>query len=162
MDYLVTILKKNLEDLNGDLECFTKRMKIKKIMNSKICKNINKIQTYKVAYPKAVKSGGIPYTKSQLFIMNPNQICTETYMVITNFISKSKAEIFLNYLNTDFVRFLISLKKITQDITKETWSLVPYFEEQNNHWTDTKLFEYFDLNKKEQNYIKKQADKWKT
>jgi len=30
------------------------------------------------------------------------------------------------------VRFLVSVKKITQDITKDTWSLVPYFTAKNN------------------------------
>ncbi len=154
---------KNSECQKGDLiDCFTKRRIKRKIDQSKINKNKDKIGTYKIACPKAIKTGGVPYRKDQIFIMNPKEICTETYMVINSFRSQNEAKSFLRYLATDFVRFLVSVKKITQDITKETWSLVPYFGKINKNWTDEKLFRYFNLNKEEQKYIKKQNKKWAT
>ena len=153
--------EKNIECKKGDLiECFTKR-KIKKNFDLlKVKKNKDKVNDYKIACPKAVKTGGMPYRKDQIFIMNPREICTETYMVINNFKSKNEARKFLSYLETDLVRFLVSVKKITQDITKETWSLVPYFEGLNKFWTNRELFSYFNINKEEQNHIEKQIKKW--
>ena len=153
--------EKNKECYRGDLiDCFTKRKIKRKINLSKINKNRDKINGYKVACPKAVKTGGVPYRAEQLFIIGPREICTETYMVIGSFKSNSEAKFFLNYLKTDFVRFLVSVKKITQDITKETWSLVPYLQKQNSFYSDKNLSEYFNLNKKEQDHIKEQTEKW--
>ena len=152
---------KNSECQKGNLiECFTKRKIKRKFDFSKLSKNKDKANDYKIACPKAVKTGGMPYRKDQVFIMNPREICTETYMVIDSFKSQNQAKNFLDYLATDFVRFLVSVKKITQDITKETWSLVPYFEESNKFWTDRGLFKFFNLNKEEQDHIRKQIKKW--
>ena len=153
---------KNSECSFGDLlDCFTKRKIKKKIRTSKIIKNRDQIQLYKVVVPKAVKKGGIPYSKDQLFILNPKQICTESYMVIDTFRSKNSASKFLSYLNTNFVRFLISVKKITQDITKDTWSLVPDLSrDTHKDWTDAKVFKHFNLTKEEQEHIMNQEKNW--
>ncbi len=152
---------KNQECHKGNLiDCFTKKKIKRKINLSKISKNKDKINCYKVACPKAVKTGGVSYTKDQLFIMNPRQICTESYMVIDAFKKQHEAKKLLNYLSTNFVRFLVGVKKITQDITKETWSLVPYLTEQKNIiWTDEQLFKYFKITKEEQQHLMKQINK---
>lgn len=151
---------KNPESQDGDLlECFTKRRIVKKIKKSKIEKNKDKISYYKVACPKAVSSGGIPYRKDQIFIMGKNQICTETYMVIDSFASIDEAKKFLSYLQTDFSRYLLSIKKITQDITKETWSLVPNME-RSKTWTDHMLYDFFDFDETEINHIKAKVKEW--
>lgn len=151
--------EKNNESKNGDLQCFTKRMIIKKITKTKITKNLDQIDKYKVAYPKAVKTGGVPYSKEQLFILGKNQICSESYMIIDSFESQKSAKNLLKFLQNDLIRFLISLKKITQDITKETWSLVPYLDTSKD-WTDAKLFEHFSITKEEQEYIKSKVEEW--
>lgn len=145
----------------GDLiDCFTKRKMKMKIKKSKIHKNRDKMNTYKVTCPKAVKTGGVPYGENQIFIMNPKQICTESYMVIDTFKSQKEAEKFLNYLKTNFVRFLVSVKKITQDITKDTWSLVPNLSmDKDEIWTDEKLFKYFHLTEDEQKHITERVKK---
>ena len=146
----------------GDLiDCFTKRKIKMRIKKSKIGKNRDKVNTYKVACPKAVKTGGVPYRENQIFIMSPKQICTESYMVIDTFKSQNDAKRFLNYLNTNFVRFLVSVKKITQDITKDTWSLVPNLSmNKDKIWTDEKLFKHFSLTEEEQKHIIEIANKW--
>ena len=153
---------KNSECNTGDLiDCFTKRKIKMKIKDSKIVKNRDKIELYKVVVPKAVKTGGVSYSKKQLFILNPKQICTESYMVIDAFKSQNSANKFLNYLSTSFVRFLVSVKKITQDITKDTWSLVPDLpRDKYKDWTDAELFNHFNLTKEEQEHIMNQEKKW--
>lgn len=152
--------EKNSEDKSGELlQCFTKRGVIKKIAKAKITKNVDKLGKFKVAYPKAVSTGGIPHRPDQLFIMGKNQICTETYMVIDAFANKSQAEILLKYLQTDFVRFLVSIKKITQDMTKETWCLVPFMNV-GTEISDKEIYKYYGLSKDETDYIKKKVQEW--
>jgi len=152
--------EKNPEDKTGNLlQCFTKRGIIKKISKSKITKNANKLGEFKVAYPKAVSKGGIPHRPDQVFILDRNQICTETYMVVDTFVTKEKAENLLKYLQTDFVRFLVSIKKITQDMTKETWCLVPAMNFRRKV-SEKEIYKYFKLTKHEIDYIKKKVQEW--
>lgn len=152
--------EKNAEDKSGDLlQCFTKRGIVKKISKNKISKNMDKLGKFKVAYPKAVSKGGIPHRPDQLFILGKNQICTETYMVVDAFTTKTEADNLLKYLQTDFVRFLVSIKKITQDMTKETWCLVPELNFKGEI-EDKEIYRYFGLTKDEVNYIKKKVQEW--
>jgi len=152
--------EKNLEDRIGDLlQCFTKRGIVKKISKNKITKNADKLEKFKIAYPKAVSRGGIPHRPDQIFILSTNQICTETYMIIDAFGTKMEAENLLKYLQTDFVRFLVSIKKITQDMTKETWCLVPIMNFEGE-LSEKEIYKYFELTKDETDYIKKKVQEW--
>lgn len=152
--------ERNSEDRKGDLlQCFTKRGIVKKINKNKITKNADKLEKFKVAYPKAVSKGGIPHRPDQVFILGKNQICTETYMVIDAFSTKGQAENLLKYLQTDFVRFLVSIKKITQDMTKETWCLVPVIN-LSGDISEKEIYKQFELTKDEINYIKKKVQEW--
>lgn len=152
--------EKNLEDKDGDLlQCFTKRGIIKKISKKKISKNSDKLGKFKVAYPKAVSKGGIPHRPDQVFILGKNQICTETYMVVDAFSTKVQAEHLLKYLQTDFVRFLVSIKKITQDMTKNTWCLVPVINF-DGEISEKEIYRHFGLSKDEIDYIKRKVQEW--
>ncbi|STX28451.1 Eco57I restriction-modification methylase [Legionella beliardensis] len=153
--------EKNANDQEKDaIECFTKRKVIKKINRAKISKNIDKIDSYKVVVPKAVSKGGIPYRPDQIFILGKGQICTETFMVIDSFYSWHDAEELRNYLNSDLVRFLVSVKKITQDITKDTWCLVPDITIVRGLGKE-ELYNFFHLNEEEVNYIRQKVHLWK-
>ena len=62
---------------------------------------------------------------SSLDMLEPNEICTETYLVVDAFDSKEQAEHLLSYLRTRFVRFLISQLASTQHLSKEKFAYVP-------------------------------------
>lgn len=152
---------KNEEDKKGNiLECFTKRGIVKRISKNKITKNVESINKYKIIYPKAISDGGIPHRADQIFILEPGQICTETYMVVEAFNSRKEADTLLKYLQTDFVRFLVSVKKITQDMTKDTWCLVPEIDLKNIK-TEEEIYKMFDLSQKEIAFIKEKSKEWK-
>ncbi len=154
---------RNHEDKDTDLiECFAKRRTVKKISRSKIHKNSEHIGTFKVVYPKAVSTGGIPHRPDQVFILRKNQVCTETYMVLEAYNTLKEAERLLRYIQTDLVRFLVSIKKITQDITKETWDLVPEFDlsKYDGQNLDQELYRHFALNADEKAYITKKISEW--
>jgi len=54
-----------------------------------------------------------------------NTCCTETYLVADVFDSQKKADNFNKYVKTRFFRFLVSLKKNTQHLSKDRFSFVP-------------------------------------
>ncbi|WP_133129003.1 Eco57I restriction-modification methylase domain-containing protein [Legionella nagasakiensis] len=158
-------LASNYFDKHGEdngsnvIDCFTKQKKIRRIDRAKIKNNQSEIDMFKVVVPKAVGKGGDSYKKEQVFILEKGQICTETYMVLGSFSTRQNAELLLNYLQTGFVRFLVSIKKITQDITKDTWCLVPYMDV-TKKWTDESLFEWFQLTPEEQAHIRQKVQEW--
>lgn len=58
-------------------------------------------------------------------IVGPGTACTETYLVISRFKKEAHAKRFAAYLRTRFVRFLVSLRKNTQDIYNDRFQFVP-------------------------------------
>jgi hypothetical protein len=62
---------------------------------------------------------------STLEILAPNEICTETYIVIDSLDTENEASNLYKYIKTKFSRFLMSLLTSTQHITKGNYALVP-------------------------------------
>jgi len=62
-------------------------------------------------------------------------------------------------LKTDFARYLLGLRKITQDLPANRWSWVPYVDV-SKKWTDEELFKLFKLTKDEQAHIRKKVRDW--
>ena len=116
--------------------------------------NTEWISKYKVIIAKAYgERGSYPYLiTSKPQILHPNEICTETYIVVSTFETLSEAQNFANYLRTRFVRFLIALLKNTQDITQSRFRFVPSMD-MTIQWDDKKLYKFFDINKEEVTFI---------
>jgi site-specific DNA-methyltransferase (adenine-specific) len=89
---------------------------------------------------------------SRPIIAGPGEACSETYLVAGRFDSKLKAERYAAYLRTRFVRFLVSLRKATQDAAKDVYAFVPDIA-LNREWTDEKLYERYGLKKGEIAFI---------
>lgn len=58
--------------------------------------------------------------------------------------TKNEAESLQSYLNTRFFRFLVSLRKITQDATRATYTWVPQ-QTWDRVWTDEALYKKYGL-----------------
>ena len=156
--------KNNNNYQRGLIECFCEGKKIKTISKNLISKNQDKIDKYKVAFPEA--SGGGKGKRDKIlpraeyfFILNKNQISTETYSVANSFDTLKEAENFLKFLQTYFARFLLGLRKPTQHTSIRTFSWVPLMDTKIS-WTDEMLYQYFGISKEEQKYIKEKVDKW--
>jgi site-specific DNA-methyltransferase (adenine-specific) len=78
----------------------------------------------------------------------PGSACTETYVLIGPFETKTTAENVLNYIQTKFFRYLVSLRKNTQHASQSVYSFVPLLD-YSIGWTDEMLFSYFDLSSTE-------------
>ncbi|AQQ09865.1 Eco57I restriction-modification methylase [Sedimentisphaera cyanobacteriorum] len=78
------------------------------------------------------------------FLGEPGSCCTETYLVIGPYASKKTAQAVLSYIRTRFFRFLVLLKKNTQDSPRGVFTLVP-IQDFSRHWTDEKLYKKYGL-----------------
>lgn len=125
------------------------------VAKEKIEINNNWLNKYKVLISKAYGAGsGYPHQIiGKPIIAGKNSCCTETYLVVDLFDNKEKAENLTKYIKTRFFRFLVSLKKNTQDNPKNVFSFVPDLD-MSSEWTDKKLFKRYDITEKEQDFIK--------
>lgn len=117
-----------------------------------INKNGNYINKWKVLVPKAVGVGDMKTDILKPFIAEPMSICTETYLAIGPFNDKGIAENVISYINTKFFHFLLGLKKITQNSTRESYEFVP-MQDFSKPWTDKELYEKYNLTNEEINFI---------
>ena len=146
------------------VECFSVGKNIYKISKTEIIKNKDKVGEYQVVFPKA--SGGgrghrdkILLRPEHFFILKNGQISTETYSVAGSFKSLKEAKFLLNFLRTNFARFLLGVRKPTQNTSVKNFSWIPLMR-LNKNWTDEELFEHFNLLKSEKEYILDQVKKW--
>ena len=117
----------------------------------------NVLNKWKVCTSKARNttkdhSGAMPIF-TNFFIIEPGVICTETYIVVNYFNTKTEAENFVSYMKTKFFRFMLGLRTITQDINKEKFAWVPDLENYSKPWTDEELYRKFELTDNEIKHI---------
>ncbi|MCU0858477.1 MAG: Eco57I restriction-modification methylase domain-containing protein [Pontiellaceae bacterium] len=89
---------------------------------------------------------------SKPIIAGPTEACSETYLVVGRFDNKETAERCAAYLRTRFVRFLVSLRKATQDAAKDVYAFVPDVP-LNREWTDDTLYKRYNLSRDEVAFI---------
>jgi site-specific DNA-methyltransferase (adenine-specific) len=126
------------------------------IARSEVNKSAQLIDTWKVLVPKAGSGAGtIPdYVLGTPKIVSSPSVCTQTFLFFYVG-SEEEADSIRSYLGTSFLRFLVSLRKITQDATKSTYNWVP-IQPWDRLWTDEVLFEKYDITPDEQRYIESQ------
>jgi site-specific DNA-methyltransferase (adenine-specific) len=115
------------------------------------------IDTYKVMVSKAYGERGARPARvlGPSFIADSPSVCTQTYLFFY-VDAREKAESLNSYLQTRFFRFLVSLRKITQDATRSTYTWVPQ-QEWNQVWTDEKLYAKYGLDEKEIAFIEEKV-----
>ena len=124
------------------------------VKGDSVTKSVPLIKKWKTFVPKAGSDGGQKIPDGVLgmpFIGRPPSICTQTYLFFYSD-SKAEAESIESYLRTRFFRFLVSLRKMTQDATKSTYTWVPQ-QTWDRTWTDAELYKKYGITKDEQAYI---------
>ena len=125
------------------------------IDKSKIIKNEHWAKKIKVLVSKA-SPGGDDYPHkiiSNPIVAMPDSVCTETYLVVNLLETENQAINLANYMTTYFFRFLMSLMKNTQNISKGIFEFVPVLNF-NEAWDDEKLYLKYGITEKEQSFIK--------
>lgn len=74
----------------------------------------------------------------------PNTVCNESYLVIGPFQNEEECRNVISYIFTKFFRFLVSLKKNTQNAAKNVYSFVP-IQDFSKPWTDEELYQKYGL-----------------
>jgi site-specific DNA-methyltransferase (adenine-specific) len=127
------------------------------INRSEVTKSVQLIDTWKVLVPKAGSGSGVvpDYVLGTPQIAPAPSVCTQTFLFfyVQN---EHEAKSVQSYLSTRFVRFLVSLRKITQDATRSTYNWVP-LQVWDRLWTDTELFESYGITVEEQEFIESQV-----
>lgn len=126
------------------------------VTKNEVLKNHNEIDKYKVTIGKVVPSNGevdvtpdVGYkvtTKSR--ILEPNEIHTESYMLLSSFEDKQMANNFSEYISQKFPRFLLKQTLSSMNISVGSFMFVPFLDF-SIKWTDEKLYKYFNLNNDE-------------
>lgn len=118
----------------------------------------NILGKYKVVITYAMSGGNKPTSDgnyqviSSLKVLNPNEACSETYLVIDTFDEKEKAENLVTYLSTKFCRFLLLQALTSIHITKDKFCFVPV-QDCSKFWTDAELYAKYNLTEEEIAFI---------
>ncbi|MFV1490619.1 Eco57I restriction-modification methylase domain-containing protein [Phaeobacter sp. JH18-32] len=93
---------------------------------------------------------------SKPIIAGPGMASTETYLVAGHFDTEEEANRYAQYLRTRFVRFLVSLRKPTQDAARGVYAFVPDIP-LDRDWTDAALYQRYSLTSEEIAFIEAQV-----
>ncbi len=107
---------------------------------------------HKVFIPAANGSAdvvlGIP------FYGEPSSVCSQTYLVIgyEHNLTKEQCLNIISYIKTRFFRYLVSIKKKTQNGPRGVYQFVP-LQDFSEPWTDEKLYKKYNLSEEEIAFI---------
>jgi site-specific DNA-methyltransferase (adenine-specific) len=113
---------------------------------SVITSNVSWVDQWKVLLVKAHGTSGRDDVTilGEPVVAGPGTACTETYLVIGICANEAEARNLAAYMRTRFVRFLVSLRKITQNITRASYKFVPLLP-MDRLWTDDDLYKRYGI-----------------
>lgn len=124
-----------------------------------VTRNQELVSEWKVLLPKAGpgNSGGHVLPDMVLgrpLVAEPQSACTLTYLVVGPLPSRIACESLISYVQTRFARFLVSLRKTSQDAPRGVYTWVPQ-QTWDRVWTDEELFKKYGLTDEEVSFIEK-------
>ncbi len=124
------------------------------VERSAITKNTDLIDRWKVLLVKAHGTSGRDDVTilGEPIVAAPGTACTETYLVIGVCASEEDARNLAGYMRTRFVRFLVSLRKITQNITRDSYRFVPVLPI-DRVWVDGDLYDRYGIDEEQVKFI---------
>ena len=141
------------DEFPGSIKFYTYG-KVGYVERSQILENADWVDKYKVfismAYGERISSSY--WVIGKPFLGEPGTCCSETYLVVGPFASKEICENVMSYMRTRFFRFLVLLKKPTQDASARVYSLVP-MQDFSKPWTDEELYQKYGLTEEEIAFI---------
>ena len=129
------------------------------IKETDIPKNKHTLNKHKVFIPKANGSFGEDAPVLGVpFYGEPGSVCSQTYLYIGNYhpddvdITENECKNIISYIKTKFFRYMVSIKKNTQDAPTAVYQFVP-LQDFSHPWTDEMLYKKYNLNKDEIAFI---------
>ncbi len=143
---------------SGEIKLYTKKSKTGYgyVQKSEITKNIHTLQQWKVVTSRSTsvpeEDNGQVLRMAQTFIVEPNAVVTESYIVIDVFDCKEDAENCMSYVKTKLFRLLCQVTIVSPDVSTRTFSLVP-LQDFSKPWTDEELYAKYGLSEEEIAFI---------
>ena len=149
--------KPSAEELQDAVKLFGSQ-KISWVERAEITVNPEWIDEWKVLMTRVQGTSAAVETKflSKPIIGEPGTACSETYVVAGHFVTEVEAECYAKYLETRFVRFLVSLRKATQDAPRSVYAFVPDLP-LDQQWTNDKLYQRYGLSEDEIAFLESQV-----
>lgn len=127
------------------------------IKEEDIPKGKESILCHKVYIPKAGGSGTDKVVLGTPFYGEPNSVCSRTYICIgydaeKHNLTKEECENIISYIKTRFFRFMVSIRKKTQDAFAQVYQFVPV-QDFSKSWTDEELYIKYGLTPEQVKYI---------
>ena len=119
-----------------------------------ISKNRQAIPLHKVYIPAAGGSGNDDKVLGEPFYGEPGSVCSQTYLVIgyNHNLNEIQCKNIISYIKTRFFRYLVSIKKKTQNGPRQVYQLVP-LQDFSHPWTDEMLYKKYGLTQDEIAFI---------
>lgn len=118
----------------------------------------NLLHKYKVIITYAMSGGNKPTSDgnyqilSSLRVLNPNEACSETYLILKCFDTLQEAENLVCYMSGKLSRFLLLQALSSIHITKDKFCFVPQ-QDFSKPWTDEELYAKYGLTQEEIDFI---------
>lgn len=118
----------------------------------------NLIGKYKVIITYAMSGGNKPTSEgnyqivSSLKVLQPEEVCTETYLIIDTVNTQQHGDNLASYVATKFFRFLLLQALTSIHITKDKFCFIP-IQKYDEAWSDDKLYSKYNLTAEEITYI---------
>ena len=116
-----------------------------------VTNNQNTIDKWKVCIAKAY--GAEPESTGNAFVIGPNHVVSESYLVMATFSTENEAknaEAFFN--TTKFAQYMVSLRKNTQNMSAKVFKWLPYLDFTRSY-TDADLNTKYGLSSDEVTHI---------
>lgn len=116
------------------------------------------LNKFKVIITYAMSGGNKPTSQgnfqviSSLQVLQPNEVCTETYLVLDTFDNEVEADNLCSYVSTKMFRFLLLQALTSIHITKDSFLFVP-IQDYSHPWTDEMLYKKYNLTDDEIKFI---------
>ncbi len=126
---------------------------------AEVSRNPEWIKKYKVLIGKALSghagefdANGQAKIIAVMKIIGPDEVCTQTYLVVGPCNSEKEAKSVYSYLSTKFVRFLMMPTMVSISISGQSFRYVP-IQDFSKPWTDEELYKKYKLTKEEIDFI---------
>lgn len=165
---------KNIEDrtsdnsFDGAYRVMCAKEKIRYISPSEVKKNSTLRSMFKVFISKANGAAGLLTDGKpnaiigKSFVAEPNDVCTDSLIVLGGFPRKTEAENLSRYLSTRFLRFMVGILKVSHNLYQNVYRFVPlqdFTEQSDIDWSrsieeiDQQLYAKYGLSEEEIAFI---------
>lgn len=124
------------------------------VQRSRVSVGVGLIDEVKLLVPYA-SPGSDEYPHlvlSRPIVAKPGEIATETYLAVGPFADEVVAQNVVTYMSTQFFRFMVSLLRVSQHVTRSVYGFVP-LQDFSRAWLDDDLADKYGLSEKDRSFM---------